>query len=313
MPVQLARAWCWTLKVEGSISTAAELIEIISKLKHHRYTVFQKERAESGYLHFQGYTEFSSPCRMSNVKKIHSTVHVEARMGSREQAREYCMKEDTRVEGPFEIGTWISGSGNRSDLQAMKTTIDSGASEKEVWDQHFGPMLKYHKSVARYKLVSAGISDSNTVVCLTIGATGTGKSHTAREEAGEDVFAKPVSNKWFDTYEGQDTAIFDEYSSEGMSITQLLNATDKVKFRTPVETKGGFVRFIATKIWINTNIDPRTWYPSADPLQKEALYRRVTKWRVFTGYQQYVEIEGGEWKDRYERWCAVYDEYIRNK
>ena len=308
---RLARAWCWTLKHSSSTPAVAELIEIISKLNHHRYSVFQLEKAESGYLHYQGYTEFSSPCRLNHMKKVNSTMHVEPRMGSREQAREYCMKEDTRQEGPFEIGTWISGSGHRSDLQALKQTIDSGASETQIWDEHFGPMLKYHKAVDRYRSSRGGIRDSNPDVSLLIGATGTGKSHMAHEEAGEDAHVKPVGTKWFDFYTSQDAAILDEFSPESMSLPLLLSITDK--WAPIVETKGGHVRFVAKKMWICTNIDPRTWYPSADPQQKEALYRRVTRWVVFTGFKQFHVIEGGEWSDRYERWCEVYDQYIRNR
>lgn len=50
--------------------------------------------------------------RLAGLKKLlgDDTVHCEPRRGSRDQAREYCMKED---EEPFEYGTFDNGQGSR--------------------------------------------------------------------------------------------------------------------------------------------------------------------------------------------------------
>lgn len=57
---------------------------------------------------------------------------VEARRGARDQAREYCWKEATRGEGPWEYGMWIGGPGHRSDIDVMLGALGEGKTEREI-------------------------------------------------------------------------------------------------------------------------------------------------------------------------------------
>lgn len=71
-----------------------------------KYGIWQQERCPTtGRLHLQGYFEFSKPMRMSAVKRAigDAAAHVEPRNGSREEARDYCRKEESRVAGPWEV------------------------------------------------------------------------------------------------------------------------------------------------------------------------------------------------------------------
>lgn len=307
-----SRHWVWTLSVASSNLGTDDLINLINNLSNHRYSVFQKELSESGYEHYQGYTEFSKPCRPRVLKNnIHPTIHVERRQGSREQARDYYMKDSTALEEPVEIGTWISGSGHRSDLQSMKESMDQGASIAEVWDNHFPVMVKYWKSVNEYKRVRAGIRDSKTYVSLMIGATGAGKSYQSRQEAGQNVYVKPAGTKWFDAYLGQENVILDDFDWNWMPMSLMLNLMDE--YELTLESKGGHVAFNAKRLWITTNLDPAVWYPSADPEQKRALYRRIDRYVICKSKNERTEIAEGEWEDRYNRFREAYDEYIRNK
>ena len=88
-----------------------------------RYLVYQLERAPTtGILHYQGYVEFKRSTKMGGVKKAlgSDTVHLEPRQGTRDQARGYCMKEESRIDGPYEFGQYVeSEQGKRSDLDSL--------------------------------------------------------------------------------------------------------------------------------------------------------------------------------------------------
>lgn len=93
-----------------------------------QYVVWQYEKCPTtGALHIQGYAEFLKPCRIAGARKLLSlppTTHFEARRGTKEEARNYCMKEETRVDGPYERGIWnpatTGGEKSRLSLVAFK-------------------------------------------------------------------------------------------------------------------------------------------------------------------------------------------------
>lgn len=74
--------------------------------------------------HWQTYIELEKPQRMSWLKKAYgdTTVHLEARKGSRSEAKDYCMKDGTWEEH----GKWIKGQGHRSDLDNVVDRLVEG-------------------------------------------------------------------------------------------------------------------------------------------------------------------------------------------
>lgn len=61
------------------------------------FEVFQREKTESGKIHYQGYVEFKSPYTMRQVKSIagDKTIHIEEARSSRERNMMYCLKPET--------------------------------------------------------------------------------------------------------------------------------------------------------------------------------------------------------------------------
>lgn len=69
------------------------------------YLVCQAERAPStGKVHLQGYCQFDNPIALAGLKKISKEAHWEVRRGTHAQARDYAKKEETRANGPWELG-----------------------------------------------------------------------------------------------------------------------------------------------------------------------------------------------------------------
>lgn len=119
-----------------------------------RYAVYQREIApETGKKHLQGYAEFDNGIRMPRIKTwLGNDVHLERRKGTRDQARNYCMKaesrDDTDGSGPFEHGTFGDGNqGKRTDIDdAVDYAIKHGLT---ACAQEFpGTYAKFFKGIA---------------------------------------------------------------------------------------------------------------------------------------------------------------------
>lgn len=120
-----------------------------------RYLVFQHELCPlTARDHWQGYAEFTVPKRMAAVKELFEdrTIHLEARRGTREQARRYCMKEDTRFPGeePYEFGEWDRVQGQRTDLIEARKSIEASPSWVSVLrNDDLTPAVARHRNWAR--------------------------------------------------------------------------------------------------------------------------------------------------------------------
>lgn len=114
------------------------------------YGVYQLERGDSGTLHWQGYAELTGPQLLTRLKKWLPTAHFEKRLGTDVQARDYCMKADSRVDGPWEHGVFVPAAntqGKRTDLQSFVEALDSGASKRDLYRDHAGVAARHPRYV----------------------------------------------------------------------------------------------------------------------------------------------------------------------
>jgi len=263
------RSYCFT-------SYCAQLA-LDEKSPNLRYCVYQQEKCpETGRLHLQGYIELLSPTRLAAVKIIlgDPSAHLEKRRGTREQARSYSMKEETRITGPWEIGTWTGGGqGVRTDIQSLQSALDSGASMQSISDTHFPLFLKYQKGIQSYMNLKIPDRELTTFATVYWGPTGTGKSWRALQEAGANAYWKDPTTTWWDGFSGVDNVVVDEFTGQ-WPIEYLLRILDKYPLQ--VQIKGGMVKFAAPHLWLTSNLDPEEWYPTAKSSQRDALRRRLT-------------------------------------
>jgi len=114
-----------------------------------KYLVLQLEECpETGSLHYQGWIELNTKTRRTRVKEILKAnhAHLEKRRGTREQARDYCMKEESRVDGPWEYGAWSAspGRGKRTDLDDFVSFLKlPETTTEQVYEQHSAMILRY--------------------------------------------------------------------------------------------------------------------------------------------------------------------------
>ncbi len=243
------------------------------------YAVWQLERGESGNLHYQGYVEFTSRTRMAGALKAIPNCHWEIRRGTAEEARKYSMKEDTRVEGPWEVGTWENHSrGKRTDLMTVKEELDKGATLAQVAEDHFGLWCRNHKAFSVYRLMKSPPRDFKSQVIVLVGNSRIGKTYWANKNT-RDAYSV-WNSKWFDDYSGTGDVIINDFTG-WIDYNVLLNMLDA--YPCKVEFKSGVVNFAPRRIVITSNFDWWEWYDWTKVKGvKQALELRIDHYEKFS-------------------------------
>lgn len=234
-----------------------------------KYLCYQAEKAATGTPHLQGYVMFTKNMRLAALCKIQQ-AHWEPRLGTHDQAVKYCTKEDTRISGP-----WIIGSppeqGKRTDIESVKHLIDDGATLTQIFDEHPGMLFRYYSNI--HKCMQLKIKDrtDKPLVVYHYGPPGVGKSTAVRAWCeGKSVYRKEPNNNWWDGYENQDIVILDEFCG-GIPYSSLKLRLDLDP--NQVEVKGAVLKFTSKEIHIISNQRPEECY--ADSYDYRAFHRRI--------------------------------------
>lgn len=237
----------------------------------------QLELGESGFLHWQVVCWSRRKVRPTALKKIFgSSVHIEPTRSS--AAIEYVWKELTRIGGTqFELGERpISRSSDR-DWCAIRELAKGGRLE-DIPPDIYVRCYNQLRRIATDHMVAVGIVRQVEVFW---GITGSGKSRRAWDEAGVQAYPKDPNSKFWDGYKGNKHVVIDEFRGT-IGISNMLRWCDR--YPVLVEVKGSSVVLAAEKIWITSNISPRSWYPELDAETTNALLRRLTVTEfAFTG------------------------------
>lgn len=273
-----------------------------------RYLTWQYERADTGQLHLQGYVELlASQYEAWLHKNLSDTACYFVRRGSQEQASLYVHKENSRLEGPWELGQKKEGrQGERTDLESFRDAIGSGATLTMLKDTHLPQLAKYGRLYDRLKMLYRPVrrEGSGPTVTLFIGLPGTGKTRSVFDtwELDPDFYELPSMRNgvlWIDGYDGHTKVLLDEFTGAGsrMDLDILLKLTDSYPRRQQV--KGSFTFFNPKDIVITTNVHPKMWYDwSTRQAQYLALKRRIGEvWVFYELYKEPIFADDSFWWD----------------
>mgnify|MGYP000532188901 CR=1 FL=1 len=259
MTNSLGRHFCFTLN--NPLSTELNW----NNLEKVRYAIWQLEKGETRQtLHLQGYVELDSPARTTYFRNVLPNAHLEIRRGSRDQARDYCRKEDSREQGPWEYGNWeVGGQGKRSDIDRFKDLLASGATEKEIAETEFGCWLKYPHAIERWNRLHSPTKRDKPMLTNVNGPPGSSKSTICRRlatsslEDNEEIYFKNDTRWWCGLTPKHTKIIMDDFYG---SIP--LETLAKIVDVNPVllEVKGAQVPLTANEIYITSNRKPEEWY-----------------------------------------------------
>jgi len=130
---------------------------------------------------------FKEGVRLAALKKHCSKSHFEM-VKKDNGAAKYCMKEDTRVDGPWEYGEKPVERNSKTDWEEVKANAISGNFEAIPADI----LIKHYQNLKRIRVDHITTKDVEECRGIWIwGAPGTGKTHHARTQYGEDIYIKP--------------------------------------------------------------------------------------------------------------------------
>lgn len=255
------------------------------------YCVFQGEVGEQGTYHIQAYAEFAQPVTMPAIKRHFglNSLHCEIRLGTQQQAIDYCTKEQTRASDIHEYGVpshqkSATKQGGRGDLEHIWGCLKQGKPIADIIDEQ--PSSLRHISMmqkAQFEALRSLKRKHKTVFHVFYGAAGTGKTTTAINFAtvqNKSYFLVPNDGKalWWNGYDPMthEIVILDEFNGSKLPLTFLNQLADSVDLR--VQTKGGFLPFVAKHLIVTTNFHPKQWYDFENREKNlcwDALERRI--------------------------------------
>lgn len=247
------------------------------------YVTWQRERGANGTEHLQGYVIFRSRKRrswiVSNVSWL-TRSYLDQRRGTHEEAVAYANKEESRIEGPHQLGLVPEvHAGERSDLKNTTIALRRQGSIGKLGEDYDTVVVRYSKGLmalqAQILRARQPAWRALTTTAL-IGATGLGKTRYVYDNNPHDAIYKlvqPQGRAWFDGYVDQRILLLDDFAG-WLPYRFFLTLLDG--YPLDLEIKGGFTPALFTEVYITSNSAPLDWYPGLPREELDPLYRRIT-------------------------------------
>lgn len=212
--------------------------------------------------HIQSFAVFKNPKSFDRVRVLFPTAHIDVVNGTNTQCRDYCTKSETKVEEPFEFGTF-SEMRARTDVKNFFDLLDSGATDMEIRELYPQLYLKEFKKMNELRLIRKKEIYSkqcrDVEVTYIFGSSGVGKSTYVNElVANDSVFRVDSFDKAaFTDYSGEDTLVIDEF--KGQLNLQFMN---RLLDCFPLKVRGlcSLLPACFTKVYIVSNFSYNELY-----------------------------------------------------
>ena len=262
-------------------------------LKSLQYYIMGDEiGGKDGTYHTHVYAVFSAPVRFSTLKKRFPSAHIEKAISTHssniayvEKSGKWAHSEKGLTTVPNTLEEYGSrptdSNGSNALLCELYELIKDGKSNFEILEAN-ADLIKYFDKFDRIRLTLNTEKYKkcwrDLEVTYIFGKTGAGKSRFVMETYGyENVFRVTDYTHAWDTYEGQDIVVLEEYASS-FQIQKLLNYLDGYPLK--LEARYSDKTACYTKLYIISNISLEEQYPNVRDEQREvwnAFLRRINK------------------------------------
>lgn len=263
MPTIKSRYWIATVSARNNVYVPT-LVDGITAIRG------QLELGNNGLLHWQLAIYTNARLTFAQLKRLlPNGVHLEAARDGR-AVFDYVHKDDTCVDPDFrfDLGTLPMLRNSDVDWNAVRDNARGGNMDAIPADI----LVRYYGNLKRLRVDAMVLPWRHEIQCyLYHGAPRTGKTRRAFDEAGESVYVKVSTTKWWDGYKGETNVIIDDFA--GLIRAEYIK-TWLDRYPCSVEVKGGAVPLCATRIWITSNHPVDQWYDRA--VDCEAIKLRFT-------------------------------------
>ena len=285
--------------------------------------------------HLHAYVRFadSKKYRFTTLQKMFPGAFLE-KVQSSEAWCKYLEKDwkKTGVKNVSSFGTQKAKQpGKRNDLlDAIKTLKANNGSIHNSWRGHEAVYAKFGNGMKNlaFLMAQSGELDDGTPrtyekeVIWIYGKSGLGKSWFVADACGlidrrdpehpkvlnkpHILWRAPSSGTWYDGYDVQENALFDDWNVKSRDWKDVLRLLDNQPYN--VQVKGSYASWNPKKVFITHLYPP--WEVYADGALRNGgedmyqLERRVTKIIHFTGKQEWHEVPWG--------YQPPVDEYFNN-
>ena len=183
--------------------------------------------------------------------------------------------------------------GKSRDADKIVDLIKSGASNEEIVDavaSSYRDLEKIERVRSMYRDAQFRDTWRELEVTYIFGKTGSGKTRSVMDRYGYSNCYRVTDYKHpFDTYDGQDVIIFEEFRG-GLKHGDMLNYLDGYPLLLPCRYFNRQACY--TKVFIITNIPPDQQYQSVDPESRQAFFRRIHVVREYQSNGRVVDYQG---------------------
>ena len=170
----------------------------------------------------------------------------------------------------------VEHQGVSTSSQLVVSMIKDGATNDEIVDEvpsSYKDLEKIERVRSMYRDKKFASMWRDVEVTYIFGPTGIGKTRGVMEKYGYGNCYRVTDYKHpFDTYDGQDVLIFEEFRG-GLKHGDMLNYLDGYPLLLPCRYFNRQACY--TKVYILTNIPPDNQYPGVDSESIAAFFRRI--------------------------------------
>ena len=183
--------------------------------------------------------------------------------------------------------------GKSRDADIIVDMIKAGASNEDIVDavaSAYRDLEKVERVRSMYRDAQFKDTWRELEVTYIFGKTGSGKTRSVMDKYGYSNCYRVTDYKHpFDTYDGQDVIIFEEFRG-GLKHGDMLNYLDGYPLLLPCRYFNRQACY--TKVFIITNVPPDAQYASIDTETRKAFFRRIHTVREYDDYGHVSDYAG---------------------
>lgn len=258
-------------------------------------------------LHTHVFIYRNSPFTARQINNLFPNMHRETAFGTCQENRAYVLKDGekfnkdesgnydyTDKKGNRHQGKNFSDTfyefgkcpeehqGKSSTSELVVSMIRDGMTNEDIVDavpSTYKDLEKIERTRSMFRDAQFTKSWRDLHVVYMFGKTGSGKTRSVMEQYGYENCYRVTDYKHpFDTYDGEDVIIFEEFRG-GLKHGDMLNYLDGYPIKLPCRYFNRQACY--TKVFILTNIPPDEQYANIDRESRYALWRRIHEVKEF--------------------------------